>query len=241
MKGSPVTAQNTDAENNGHGKLRPTRVVIVEDEPLFRDMLIEYLNRQATIEVVGLAGNGRDALKLVEEKRPDVVLLDIELGSEPDGIRAGHMIKAAHPATGIVVLTMHNDKEYLASVPEKKAAGWSFLLKQSIRDGASLVRAIEGAAWGLVSFDPAAMERLRPRRRSTLERLTLTQITVLKEMATGYTDAAIGKKLGIAEGDVARMAMTIYDDLHITSYQALDQRVKAVLTYLRETVEQPRV
>jgi DNA-binding NarL/FixJ family response regulator len=222
----------------GHGKVRPTRVLIVEDEALFREMLLQFLDRQAKIEVVGAAGNGHDALRLVERTSPDVVLMDIELGSEPDGIRTAHLIKAAQPSVGIVILSMHRDKEFMAYIPERKATGWSFLLKQSIRDGAALVRAIEGASWGLVTVDPAVMERLRPRRRSILERLTLTQLGILREMTAGYTDSAIGKKLGMSEDTVSRMVMTIYDDLHITPYHALDQRVKAVLTFLKETTEQ---
>jgi DNA-binding NarL/FixJ family response regulator len=215
-------------------------VLIVEDEPLFREMLQRLIERHRTLVVVGTVSNGSDAIRAAEEHTPDVVLMDIELRSEPDGIRTAHMIKAAQPATGIVILSMHRDKEYLACIPDKKAAGWSFLLKQSVRDGAALVRAIEGAAWGLVSMDPSVMEELKPRRRSVLERLTHAQSEILKEVAAGYTDAAIAQKLGTSEDGVAKMIVTVYDDLHITPSHALDQRVKAVLLYLRETIQQPK-
>ncbi len=218
-----------------HSRAGLTRVLIVEDEALFREMLTAALSRHKTIEVVGTASTGEEALRLSVEKNPDVVLMDIELGSEPDGIKSAHLIKAAHPSIGIVILSMHHDKEYLASLPDKRAGGWSFLLKQSVRDSMSLVRAIEGAAWGLVSMDPAIMEHLRPRKRSILERLTQRQLLVLREMSAGYSDGAIAGRMGVSEPSVRRLARSIYEDLGIAGDQALDQRIKAILTYLRET------
>lgn len=217
------------------GKAGITRVLIVEDEPLFRDLLQTTLAGFAHIEVVGAVDNGLDAIRLAEEKAPDVVLMDIELGSEPDGIKAAHLIKAADPRVGVVILSMHRDKEYLASIPESRAAGWSYMLKQSLRDKTALVRAIEGSAWGLVSMDPSIIEALRPRKRSVLERLTSQQILVLEKIAGGYTDAAIARKFGIEEADVQRLIGMIYEDLGIELEGGVDPRVRATLIYLQET------
>ncbi len=212
-----------------------TRVLIVEDEPLFRDLLRTILSSYKKIEVVGAVDNGADAIKIAEECAPDVVLMDIELGSEPDGIRAAHQIKAADPTIGIVILSTHRDKEYLASIPESRAAGWSYILKQSLRDHTTLVRAIEGSAWGLVSMDPAVIEALRPRRRSILERLTLQQMLVLKKVASGYTDDAIAEHMGIDAPAVRRLCGQLYQDLNVDINGATDPRVKAALVYLQET------
>jgi DNA-binding NarL/FixJ family response regulator len=217
----------------------PTRVLVVEDEPLYRELLCGYLAGQRGIQVIGSVNNGHDALRVSGAESPDVVLVDIELRSQPDGIRTAHMIKAANPATGIVILTMHTDREYLAAIPERKAAGWSFLLKQSVPDGLSLVRAIEGAAWGLVSIDPALMQGLQPRRRSLLERLTQKQWHVLSSMASGQSDGAIARHLGASDAEFGRLLQTVYDDLHIEAGESLDQRVKAVLTFIRETSIRP--
>jgi DNA-binding NarL/FixJ family response regulator len=223
----------------GANRPRPTRVLVVEDEPLFRELLCGYLAGQRGIQVIGSVDNGHDALRMTGAESPDVVLVDIELRSQPDGIRTAHMIKAANPATGIVILTMHTDREYLAAIPDRKAAGWSFLLKQSVPDGLSLIRAIEGAAWGLVSIDPALMQGLKPRRTSMLERLTQRQWLVLSSMAAGHSDAAISRQLGASEVEFERLVGTIYDDLHIAAGEPMDQRVKAVLTFIRETSVRP--
>lgn len=229
---------NTDSrEDHAVDGRKPgvTRVMVVEDEPLFRELLTSTLSAYSSIEVVAAVDNGSDAITLAEEVLPDVVLMDIELGSEPDGIKAAHQIKAADPTIGIVILSMHRDKQYLASLPEKRAAGWSYMLKQNIRDKNSLIRAIEGSAWGLVSMDPAITEDLRPRKRSVLERLTQQQMVALEKLAAGYTDEVIATKLGIDRPSLGRLIERTYADLGIEVKGGVDPRVRAVLLYLQET------
>ena len=220
----------------GAARTTPTRVLIVDDEPLFRELVTSSLSATGSIEVVGAVGSGLDAIEMAGRTVPDVVLMDIELGSEPDGIRAAHQIKAANPAIGIVIVSMHRERQYLADLPSQRAAGWSFLLKRSIREPGTLIRAIEGAARGLVTMDPAVLENLRPRRRSVLERLSGEQITILAKMAAGYTDAAIARELGVSEASVRRMAGSVYRDLGIDGRnEDADPRVQAALLYMRET------
>lgn len=235
----------SDHEMNGEeqlpetvgGSFRPgsTKVLIVEDEPLFRDLLKTTLASYEQIQVVGAVDNGIDAIVLAEETLPDVVLMDIELGSEPDGIRAAHQIKAANPTVGIVILSMHREKEYLASLPESRAAGWSYMLKQSLRDKDALVRAIEGSSWGLVTIDPTLLESLKPRSRSILERLTQQQLMVLEKIAAGYSDAAICEQMEVDSASLARLTALVYEDLGIRADGPADPRVKATLVYLNET------
>ena len=212
-----------------------TRVLIVEDEPLLRDLLSTTIAGYEQMEVVGAVDNGIDAIQTAETVTPDVILMDIELGSEPDGIRTAHQIKAANPTVGIVILSMHREKEYLASLPETRAAGWSYMLKQSLKDKDALIRAIEGSAWGLVSMDPAVLETLQPRRRSILERLTQQQQLVLELLAGGNSDKTIASQLGIDGESLARLIALIYEDLAIPLDGPVDPRVKATLTYLKET------
>ncbi|MEE8363490.1 MAG: response regulator transcription factor [Dehalococcoidia bacterium] len=233
---------DTESKDQVKGERRAgvTRVMVVEDEPLFRELLTSTLSSFQNIQVVGAVDNGHDAIRMAEETEPDVVLMDIELGSEPDGIKTAHQIKAADPTVGIVILSMHRDKQYLASLPEKRAAGWSYMLKQNIRDKSSLVRAIEGSAWGLVSMDPAITEGLRPRKRSVLERLTSQQMLVLEKLASGYTDEAIATKLGVDAAALEQLIGETYKDLGIEPESGVDPRVRAVLIYLQETSSNKR-
>jgi len=241
--------QKTVATTNEHGpnaggvpsrepRTRATRVLIVDDEPLFRDLVTSSLEAAGSMEVVGAVGRGLDAIEMAERTAPDVVVMDIELGSEPDGIRSAHQIKAANPAIGIVIVSMHRDRQYLAALPTQRAAGWSFLLKRSIREPETLVRAVEGAARGLVAMDPAVMEDLRPRRRSALERLSAEQLSVLAKISAGYTDVAIARELRVNEASVRRTTESIYRDLKIDDDTA-DPRVRATLIYLREVSSNP--
>lgn len=222
------------------GRTAATRVLVVDDEPVFRELVVRALSGAGSIEVVGDAGNGHDAIRMAEQLGPDVVLMDIELGCEPDGIRAAHQIKAANPSVGIVILSMHNERQYLAALPNQRAAGWSFLLKRSIRDPETLVRAVDGAARGLVTMDPAVLEDVRPRRRSVLERLSEEQLQVLSRMSAGYSDAAIARELGIELDAVKELVESVYKGLEIESEAGRSApRVQATLLFVRETSSAP--
>ena len=211
------------------------RVLIVEDEGLFRNMLGIALATQRHLELVGAASNGHEAIRLAEELEPDVVLMDIELGSEPNGIQAGHRIRALRPSTGIVILSTYQDKQYIAALPADQASGWSYLLKQNVGDVSTLTRAIEGSAAGLVVMDPVVIQGLRPRPNTTVGRLTPRQREVLELITQGYNNAGIAQKLVITQKSVENTINAIFQELGITRSEPINPRVKAVLTYLEET------
>jgi DNA-binding NarL/FixJ family response regulator len=217
--------------------LSPINVLVCDNESLFREILVSALDKEPTINIVGAAASGLEAIELVKESKPDVVLMDIELGDGPNGIVVATDIKEAFPDTGIVVLSAHRDKEFLAGFLDNGTSGWSFLLKQSIADVHSLARAIESAAAGQVTMDPSVMNDLFPRRRSVLERLTHNQMEALMFISSGYADSAISEELQIDEDLVEPLLQTIYDDLHIDESEAVDQRVQATLLYLQETAQ----
>ena len=208
-----------------------------DDESLFREILVVALEKEPLINVVGAAVSGAEAIEMVKDTAPDVVLMDIELGDGPNGIIIATEIKKAFPKTGIVVLSAHRDKEFLAAFLYEGTIGWSFLLKQSVADIRSLVRAIQSAAAGQVTMDPAVMSDLFPRHKSLLERLTFAQMEALMFMASGYADSAIAAELRIDEDLVGPLLQTIYSDLHIDKSGAVDQRVQAALVYLQETAQ----
>ena len=217
--------------------LSPINLLVCDNESLFREILVSALESEPSINVVGAAANGLEAIELSKETKPDVVLMDIELGDGPNGITVASDIKKAFPDTGIVVLSAHRDKEFLSSFIDEGTAGWSFLLKQSIADIRSLARAIESAAAGQVTMDPSVMNDLFPRQRSLLERLTHDQMEALMFIASGYADSAISEELEINEDLVEPLLQTIYSDLHIEASEAVDQRVQATLLYLQETAQ----
>ena len=148
------------------------RVLIVEDESLFRDMLKISLGAIENLNVVDAVPDGAAAVDAADRLLPDVVLMDIELGGEPDGISAGRAIKDDHPEIGIVILSAHKEREYMNLVGTQEISGWSYLLKQSVTDAEARTRAIEGTAAGFVVMDPAVMDDMRPRGGSDTAGLT---------------------------------------------------------------------
>jgi len=211
------------------------KVLIVEDEGLFRDMLKITLRTIPHLEVVEAVGNGNAAIEAADRLAPDVVLLDIELGSEPNGIATGHLIKEAHPNVGIIVLSGHKEREYINVIALNESSGWSYLLKQSVGDSSALARAIEGSASGLVVMDPAVINGLKPRKGSITAGLTPRQQEVLALMAQGYNNATIAEKLVLGTKSVENYINAIYQELRLSQTGSLHPRVQAVLGYIKDS------
>lgn len=212
------------------------KVLIVEDEDLFRQMLISQLTAHPEIEVVGDTASGEEAIELADRLGPEVVLTDIELGRGINGIQVGKTIKSAAPTIGVVLLSVHNDKQFLSETIGDQPAGWSYLLKQNVRDAETLVRAIKGSAWGIVVVDPQLIEEQKPRDNTPLARLTTEQLTVLELVAQGYTDEAIAEKLSIGDAlGVRRVLEELYPILGLQRDDSIDPQVSAVIAYLEQS------
>ncbi|MBE0431296.1 MAG: response regulator transcription factor [Dehalococcoidia bacterium] len=212
-----------------------TRIVVVEDEALFREMLVGALSRQNGLEVVDTAEDGERAVRLARECKPDVMLMDIELPGEMDGIEASLVIKKENPGIGIVILSAHDDPLYVTSLPLGETAGWAYLLKQSVRDISAVVQAIEGCARGMVVMDPAVMARLRPREGSAVIRLTPRQQEVLRLLAEGLSNGAIARQLVLEERSVESYINVIYQHLGLSGEPEINMRVKAALAFLQSS------
>jgi DNA-binding NarL/FixJ family response regulator len=210
------------------------KVMIVEDEGLLRDLLKTCLSVIPNLEVVEAVEDANSAVEAADRVNPDVVLMDIELGSGPNGIAAGKAIKEHHPDTGIVILSSHRERQYLNLITVDESAGWSYLLKQSVSDSAALARAIEGAAAGLVVMDPAVVNNMKPRKGSAISGLTPRQQEVLNMMAQGYNNAAIADKLVLGTKSVENYINAIYQELNLNHNGPMHPRVQAVLNFMRD-------
>ena len=214
------------------------KVLIVENEGLFRDMLKISLTSFPNLEVVDAVASGAAALRASRELKPDVILMDIELGSDPNGIETGRLIKEENSAVGIVILSVHKDKEYISNLSVEEAPGWSYLLKQSVGDTAALGRAIEGSASGFMVLDPEVVSGLRPRQDSFISRVTPRQQEVLSLMAQGYNNTAIAENLVLGYKSVENYINAIYQELNLAPTDRIHPRVYAVLSYIQESYSQ---
>jgi DNA-binding NarL/FixJ family response regulator len=179
------------------------RVAIVDDQTLIREGLASLLALVPDLTIVGKAADGREALALVAEQSPDVVLMDVRMPGM-NGVAATREIRARYPRTRVIVLTTFDDDEYVFESLRAGASG--YLLKNADPD--HLAAAIRAVYAGDSILDPAVTEKVirratRPEGELVLtERLTRREREVLRLMAEGAANAEIAERLCLAEGTV---------------------------------------
>lgn len=174
------------------------RVVIVDDHIVFREGLRALLRRVQTIEVVGEAATTEEAVEVVHDTQPDVVLMDLHLPGE-GGVAAIAEITEENPDIEIVALTMHSDDEHVGQAIAAGAHG--YLLKDADPD--AIVRAIEALHAGQLIFNPGiARQVLAGAASRTEERafptLTEREYEILDRLARGIRNDAIAARMGIS-------------------------------------------
>ena len=212
-----------------------TKVMIVEDEELYSDLLRVGLSQLNQLEVVGVFRDGESALGSAPQLKPDVVILDIELGTQLNGIQVGVQIRRQLPKVGIVLLSNHGDPHFLSALPEEALGGWSYLLKKSASNVISLARVIQGAADGQVIIDPEISQNIKIRKDGLLARLTPRQRDILALIAQGLNNEAIAGELHLTEKSVENQINSIYQQTNSErNNPSMQPRVNAVLLYLEE-------
>jgi DNA-binding NarL/FixJ family response regulator len=182
------------------------RVLIVDDHAVVREGLRAFLQLQPGIEVVGEAGDGREALEAVHLLSPDVVLMDLVM-PRLDGVGAMQALRRHRPEVRVIVLTSFTQDDRLIGAIQAGAAG--YLLKNA--EPAELARAIRAAHRGEAVLDTTVAARLVQRLATPpgrggeadgAERLTRREREVLELIARGYANKRIALELGVAEKTV---------------------------------------
>ncbi|GAA2893084.1 response regulator transcription factor [Streptosporangium fragile] len=204
-----------------------TRVVVVEDHPVFAEGLVALLSDLPGVEVAGVAATGETAVELVARVLPDVVLMDLRLPGM-DGVQATARITASHPQVAVLALTMmSDDKTVLAAL---RAGARGYLLKEATP--AEIARSLEAVAAGQVVFsaaagsrvlDALASSRVRPR---PLPELTERELEVLNLLATGLTNTAIAQRLFLSEKTIRNHVTNIFAKLGVSDRAAAVARAR---------------
>jgi DNA-binding NarL/FixJ family response regulator len=194
---------------------RPIRVLVADDHNIVRAGIRELLSDEPDIEVVGEARNGRDAVDIALARRPDVVVMDINM-PELSGVEATRQIRAAAPEIYILVLTSYQDDPYIYGLLDAGATG--YILKTA--EDQDIVRAVRATASGQSVIDPAVAPRLiarltRPAAAS--DTLTERELAVLRLASRGQTNKQIGVELQISDRTVQNHLANIYAKLGAAS------------------------
>ena len=209
------------------------RILIADDHTLVREGTRERLEREEDFEVVGEAADGEEAVRLAQELKPNVAIIDIAMPNL-NGIEATKLIKTNQPATSILVLSAYDNDQYIYAVLEAGANG--YLLK-NVR-GAQLVDAIRDVNAGEVVLDPHVARKVvqwfssMSHGKSVVEGLpdhfSDRELEVLRLAAKGMSNKEIASELALSVRTVQSHLGNIFDKLGVSS------RTEAVLRALKE-------
>ncbi|OLF16031.1 response regulator [Actinophytocola xanthii] len=208
------------------------RVLVVDDHPLFRFGLCTVLNAEPSIQIVGEAANGRDAVSAARAFQPDVVVMDLHL-PDIDGIEATRQIVTERARTGVVVLTMFNDTESVFAAMRAGARG--YLLKGSGQE--EIIRAVHAVGRGEAIFGPDIANRVigffnaGPVTSDPIfPELTSREREVLALIADGESNSVIARRLSLSPKTVRNHVSSIFTKLHVADRaQAIVRARKAGL------------
>jgi serine/threonine-protein kinase PknK len=211
------------------------RVVIADDDVLLREGIASLLE-PSPFDVVGLAGDVTELMRLVHEHPPDLVVLDIRMppSHTTEGLDAARQIRAEFPEIGILVLSAHAEVHRAVDLLSE-GRGVGYLLKSRVTQVGDFLETLERIASGGSVIDPALVKELVAARRAEdpLRDLTAREREVLQLMAEGRSNAGIAGQLWVTEGTVHKHVRSILSKLPLSETAEDHRRVLAVITFLK--------
>lgn len=193
------------------------KIILADDHHIVRAGIRQLLESEKDIQVLAEAGDGEEAKSLIQQHKPDVAVLDIQM-PKASGIEVTRWVRAHLPEVGVLILTAYDDDPYVMAVLQAGANG--YVLKTAKTD--NLIQAVRDVYEGKSALDPAVTRKLmsnmfkRPEKTS-VESLTERELDVLRLAAQGFTNKAIGMQLSISDRTVQGHLAHIFAKLQANS------------------------
>jgi len=202
---------------NKKEEAQPIRVILADDHAVVRAGIRQFMERNREIQVVAEAGDGPQAVSAIQEHRPDVAILDLQMPGM-SGIEVTRWVRANARSTGVLILTAYDDDPYVLAALQAGANG--YVLKTA--DAAEIVRSVHAVYEGKSALDPAIARKVMGlvsgrRGETAVERLTDRELEVLTLAARGYTNRAIGHQLGISDRTVQGHLARVFSKMQAAS------------------------
>jgi DNA-binding NarL/FixJ family response regulator len=207
------------------------RVLVVDDHPVVRHGLVSMLRWEQDLTLVGEAADGAEAVRLILEQQPDVVLLDLRL-PQLSGIEVMRRVRPQAPGTRFLVLTTYDTDEYIA--PALAAGAQGYLLKDA--EPEDLYRAIRALMEGGAALEPKVAARVLGHLTDehANEELSEREMEVLRLLPSGASNKAIALQLGLSENTIKSHISHIFSKLGVQSRaEAVSSAVQRGLLQLR--------
>jgi DNA-binding NarL/FixJ family response regulator len=193
------------------------KVILADDHHMVRAGIRQLLESEQDIQVLAEAGDGEEAKSLIQQHKPDVAVLDIQM-PKASGIEVTRWVRAHLPEVGVLILTAYDDDPYVMAVLQAGANG--YVLKTAKTD--DLIQAVRDVYEGKSALDPAVTRKLmsnifRHPEKISVESLTERELDVLRLAAKGFTNKAIGVQLNISDRTVQGHLAHIFAKLQATS------------------------
>jgi DNA-binding NarL/FixJ family response regulator len=193
------------------------RVLLADDHAVVRAGICQFLEKADDIEVIAEAGDGQEAMDLIAQLHPDVVVLDIQM-PEASGIEVTRWVRQHHREVGVLILTAYDDDPYVMAVIQAGANG--YVLKTASPE--EIIQAVKDVHEGKSALDSEIVQKMVAQvssgvQEQPVDKLTERELEVLALVAQGYTNKAIGVQLGISDRTVQGHLAHIFSKLQSAS------------------------
>ena len=216
------------------------RIIFADDSQYIREAYRRILETQAHFQIVGVAEDGEEAVRLAKELNPDVAILDIRM-PKLTGIEAATQITSTNPEMGIIIISAYDDLNYVKELLKDGPKGRAYILKTSLDDIGELIRVVEAVSDGGTVLDPELVQKLVrllvENDTPGIANLDASEREVYELIVGGFADSEIARTLRVSQDDVKAISASAAAKIGLPGFDDVDKRGKAVEHFINRFTE----